>query len=460
MSELPKGWAWTELGATLLDLRNGIATKPDQTTGLPILRISAVRPRHLDLSDVRFLPENAPGLSVYDLRDDDLLFTRYNGNRELVGACARVRGIARRVVYPDKLIRGRVDGRVVDAAFVEYAVNFGESRSYIESKGKTAAGQIGISGGDLRLTPVPVAPLTEQKRIVAKLDDVLGRSRRAREELAAIPALLERYRQSVLAAAFRGDLTADWRTGRSLSFDWIDSRLDAVASGFSYGSAAKSSSKGDIPVLRMGNIQHGRLDWQNLAFTSDPLEIAKYLLRPGELLFNRTNSPELVGKTAVYRGDRAAIYAGYLIRVQCGNRLVPDFFCYHINSTIGREWCRQVKSDGVSQSNINATKLAAYVFSLPTIDEQHEIVRRIDAAFARIDVVRAHVDAELARLDSLDRSILTRAFRGELVPQDPNDEPASVLLERIRIERSQMPAKGTRRPRVRAPQQSARAERA
>ncbi|MEZ4394121.1 MAG: restriction endonuclease subunit S [Polyangiales bacterium] len=284
--------------------------------------------------------------------------------------------------------------------------------------------------------------------IVAKLDDLLARSRRAKEELAAIPALLERYRQSVLAAAFRGDLTADWRAASGFAFDWPEVELASVANGFSYGSAAKSAKSGSMPVLRMGNIQDGKLDWTDLVYTSDPEECVKYRLTDGDLVFNRTNSPELVGKSAVYRGSRPAIYAGYLIRVQCSPTLIPEYVCHHINSSLGRSWRTMVKSDGVSQSNINAKKLAAYSFLLPPLPEQQEIVRRIDAAFARIDAVRESVAAQLASLEALERAILTRAFRGELVPQDPNDEPASVLLARIRAEREAAPVKSRRTKRT------------
>lgn len=107
--ELPPGWAWAKVGEVLVEVRNGISTKPDAEHGLRILRISAVRPSRLDLGDVRYLPSYKEEFRTYELRNGDLLFTRYNGNRELVGACAQVRGLVEPTVYPDKLIRGRVD---------------------------------------------------------------------------------------------------------------------------------------------------------------------------------------------------------------------------------------------------------------------------------------------------------------------------------------------------------------
>lgn len=194
-----------------------------------------------------------------------------------------------------------------------------------------------------------------------------------------------------------------------------------------------------MPVLRMGNIQNGLLDWEDLVFTSDKTEIAKYKLSMGDVLFNRTNSPELVGKTAVFRCEREAVYAGYLIRVRCSEKLLPDFLSFCINGPIGLHWRWEVKTDGVSQSNINATKLAAFEFELPPIDEQREIVRRVEALFALADRVQGQYEAARARVNKLTSSLLAKAFRGELVPQDPNDEPASVLLERLQAGKASAP---------------------
>jgi type I restriction enzyme S subunit len=221
------------------------------------------------------------------------------------------------------------------------------------------------------------------------------------------------------------------------------------ASDFSYGSAAKSAPSGNVPVLRMGNIQDGNLDWSDLVYTSDPREIEKYRLTAGDVLFNRTNSPALVGKTAVYRGERPAIYAGYLIRVRCGERLDPEYLAYCLNSSPGRDYCRRVKTDGVSQSNINAKKLAAFEFKLPSMDEQREIVRRIEAAMDWLNIVATEQEKAARLLDHLDQGLLAKAFCGELVPQDPNDETAETLLERIRAARSTEP-KSRRGRRARA----------
>ena len=312
-------------------------------------------------------------------------------------------------------------------------------------------GVTGVGGSLTRTQPkrvatflVPIAPLNEQKLIADKLDALLMRVDACRERLDRIPLILKRFRQAVLVAGTSGQLTEEWREVQSLNkmVRWVS--LEDVASEFSYGSSAKSSPSGSVPVLRMGNIQEGKLDWNNLVFTSDKKEIEKYRLLTGDVLFNRTNSPELVGKTAVYKGERSAIYAGYLIRVRCSADLLPDYLNYCLNSPAGRNYCWQVKSDAISQSNINARKLAAFQFEMPPVEEQVEIVRRTEALLAYADRLEARYQAARTQVDRLTPALLTKAFRGELVPQDPNDEPASVLLERIRAERAAQPAKPKR----------------
>jgi len=205
LSELPAGWCWASLDELLLSLRNGIADKPEANNGLPILRISAVRPLSVDLNDVRFLP-NSDKYAEFKLAPGDLLFTRYNGNPELVGSCGLVKSLSRETVYPDKLIRGRVVTGLVNPAFVEMALAAVSAREFIRTKCKTAAGQVGISGGDLRQVPVPLAPVEEQREIVAAVNLLLGKSSSVTSIVSDAYSQFARFEQAALTKAFSGEL--------------------------------------------------------------------------------------------------------------------------------------------------------------------------------------------------------------------------------------------------------------
>jgi len=207
---LPRGWEWTRFGDLLLLLRNGIfVSRPtaDQK-GVPILRISAVRPLALDVDDIRYLPNGnkSKDLQPFFITAEDLLFTRYSGNPEFVGACAMVRRLPMPILHPDKLIRAVVNKDVAEPAFLELAASGGYSRNYILLRRRTTAGQTGISGGDLKNMPVPLPPVAEQARIAQEVErqfSIIHVLVRAVEDSLGRTASL---RHGILNVAFRGNL--------------------------------------------------------------------------------------------------------------------------------------------------------------------------------------------------------------------------------------------------------------
>ncbi|MCP5227409.1 restriction endonuclease subunit S [Accumulibacter sp.] len=202
---LPDGWTWATVDQLLVSLRNGLSRKPENSApGLPILRISAVRPLELDVGEHRYYPPQiGEAVGEYVLRAKDLLFVRYNGTKELVGACALVGAVQDQLLYPDKLIRGRVVAEsLISPGFLAIAANVGQSRKHIDDLIKTTAGQQGIAGGEIKRMPIPLPPVAEQQRIVAEVDRRLSI---IREVEAAVDANLKRaqaLRQATLARAF------------------------------------------------------------------------------------------------------------------------------------------------------------------------------------------------------------------------------------------------------------------
>ena len=221
---------------------------------------------------------------------------------------------------------------------------------------------------------------------------------------------------------------------------WEWTRLCSVSYDLPYGTSKKSSTNGKIAVLRMGNLQNGEIDYSDLVYSSDEEDIKKYYLIKGDLLFNRTNSIELVGKTSVYRGDIPAIYAGYLIRIR--SSLNYEYLNAVMNSSYAREYCTSVRIDAVNQSNINATKLGHFLIAIPSKSEQKRISKKIAESIKVINIIEQEKLDLQAITANVKSKILDLAIRGKLVPQDPNDEPASVLLERIKAEKEELIKQG------------------
>ena len=350
-----------------------------------------------------------------------------------------------------------------------------------------------------------------QHRIVAKIEELFSEMDKGIEALKTARAQLKVYRQALLKHAFEGKLTAQWRAENQdkletaeallkriqqeraqryqqqlaewqtnvkqgslvqragkpkapkplppltadelaelpeLPEGWFGARLGWMTCSVEYGTSAKSAESGACPVLRMGNIQNGKFDWTDLVFTDDEDEIAKYLLREGDVLFNRTNSPELVGKSAIFKSKQPAIFAGYLIRVNQIETIVESqYLNYFLNSHIAKQHGNTVKTDGVNQSNINGEKLVNYSFPFCSLEEQKVIVELLDAKLSEVDQLEQTITTSLQQAETLRQSILKKAFAGLLVPQDPHDEPASVLLARIKAERAVVAKSATVRQR-------------
>jgi type I restriction enzyme S subunit len=219
---------------------------------------------------------------------------------------------------------------------------------------------------------------------------------------------------------------------------WCWATVEQVSYIVRYGTSAKTSNNNaGVPVLRMGNIQDSALDFSNLKYLPiDHPEFPTLLLKAGDLLFNRTNSAELVGKSAIYRGEfPLCSYASYLISVRLLIDYLADYLCFYINSYYGKVWIKSVYTQQAGQANVNGSKLQALVFPLPPLAEQEQIVAEVEARLSNIEHLEKATEDNLKRAERERQSILQEAFAGRLVPQDPNDEPAGILLERIREER-------------------------
>ena len=282
---------------------------------------------------------------------------------------------------------------------------------------------------------IQIAPINEQQRIVNRIESLFTKLDRAKELIENALAQFEQNKMAILHKAFTGELTVKWRKENNIDLSsWQEKTIDELCTSLKYGTSKKSKPEGSVVVLRMGNLQNGEIDWSNLMYTDDKDDIEKYLLKKGDVLFNRTNSPELVGKTSIYRGEYPAIYAGYLIKLDYGKDIIGEYLNYMMNSTKAKHYCYTVKTDGVSQSNINAKKIGAFEIPVPTIEEQQEIVNILDNLLAKYNKIK-NLEQQLEKIELLKKAILAKAFRGELGTNNPDEESAENLLKEILAEK-------------------------
>ena len=290
-----------------------------------------------------------------------------------------------------------------------------------------------LSASKAGLVQFPLPPLSEQQRIVDRIESLFAKLDEAKQKAQEALDSFETRKAAILHKAFTGELTAQWRKEHGVGMEsWENVSVSEICRSLKYGTAKKSSSEGTVVVIRMGNLQDGEIMWDDLAYTNDEEDIEKYKLMPGDVLFNRTNSPALVGKTSIYRGEYPAIYAGYLIKLDYDrSRVIGDYLNYSMNTVSAKEYCNSVKTDGVNQSNINAKKIGAYRFDMPKINEQIEIVRILDDLLSKEQQARESAEGVLEQIDLIKKAILARAFRGELGTNDPTEESAVELLKAL-----------------------------
>ncbi len=444
MTDLPVGWTEVTLGEIADSVKNGIfVSRPGvEPNGVPVLRISAVRPGTLQLDDVRYSAMSEEDLAASDslLTPGDLLFTRYNGNIDYVGACALVPPLAGAVTYPDKLIRVRLDASVVAPEFVSYAFEAPVVRAQVRAVARTTAGQAGISGSSLKAIYIPLPPLTEQRRIVAALEGCLSR-------LATGGSLLEAGKRRLVALDSAGS--------RSMQGELSGAPTvclgDLISEPLRNGHSAPASDTGAVRTITLSAVTQGEFSGRFTKMTgADSVRVRDLWLRSGDILIQRSNTPELVGTSALYRGPNDwAIFPDLLIRVRLREDVIPEYILLVLQSPESRRYFRsRAKGLAGSMPKIDQQTIRALPLKLPSVDQQVEIVRQARELKSRIENLRAVCVTTTRRSTRLRASLLTEAFAGRLVPQDPGDEPASELLARIQAERA-----------TAAPKQKARAAR-
>lgn len=440
MTDLPPGWEWTTLGEIAASVKNGIfVSRPGvEAAGVPILRISAVRPLSLDTGDLRYTRMSIDEIAAQGalLDPGDLLFTRYSGTSDYVGACVTVPPDLGPLTYPDKLIRARIFSNLVDPRFVALAFASPVVRDQVKAALRTTAGQVGISGGALKTIQFPLAPLAEQRRIIAALDYHLSRLDSGNASLERNGSRLGRLVKQVLVRAVPvEEAPAHWKIatvaeagivdlGRQRHPDW-------------------HTGPNMRPYLRVANVFEDRIDLSDVMEMDFPPDVfERFRLRRHDILLNEGQSPEYLGRPAMYRGIPTEVaFTNSLLRFRASSEVDPEWallvFRRHMHA---RRFIRELRIT-TNIAHLSATRFKSVEFPIPPLDEQRALVEKVREQLSGLTRLQAAIDSARAKARTLRRSLLNDAFAGLLVSQDSEDEPASALLERISAERNAQPKK-------------------
>jgi len=335
-------------------------------------------------------------------------------------------------------------------------------RPKIIRENKQGITQVNLNTSIVRNIDIPLPPLNEQKRIIAKIEELFSLVDSVKENLVKTKLLLKQYRQSILKHAFEGKLvpqdpndepasvllekikkekpsqkTSNIVLEKELPKGWVECSLNEITlqinSGFPSG--RHNMDHHGIPHIRPMNInENGEID----------LTILKYVivdnydrLQKGDVLFNNTNSPKLLGKTSIIKDDTNWAYSNHMTRIRFDLDFIESkFIAIYLHKLFLEGYYKIRATNHVNQSSITGKYLSSKIpVPLPPLNEQKRIVAKIEESLSIIEKNEKLVDSLLLQYSQIKNSILKQAFKGKLVPQDPNDEPAQILLEKIQQER-------------------------
>jgi Restriction endonuclease S subunits len=491
MTQLPVEWVTSTIGECFLEIKNGTTSSQNKNgRGNPVSRIETIQKNKFDLNRVQHL-ESPPShvLETYRYQKGDIAFSHIN-SYEHVGKTALYEGDPEILIHGMNLLRLRLGHHLIDPKYAHYFMLTEFFRDQVRQRVGHAVNQVSINQKRLAEVPFIIAPLNEQRRIVAKVEKLLSRVDLAQARLATILRLLKRFRQSVLAAAFSGRITADWRDGEAITpsskdflrdvtrcrrhswsekhsnwtgrrypdpieFDhaelpdvpssWEWTSADAVCSQITDGEHIQPpyQSKG-YPMLSAKHVRDGVVTLEGAGLISEG-DFRKAVQRcapaNGDILIVSVGAT--TGRSAVVENcPRFAIVRSVLL-------LKPLISTQFLLKWLQSPWCfrwMSQASGASAQPHLYIKDTRRMPVPIPPVAEQQEILRRVEALFKTADALEARYRIAKVHVDKLTQSILAKAFRGELVPQHPNDEPASVLLDRIR--KRQKPQENKNRRRV------------
>ncbi|MFE0553014.1 restriction endonuclease subunit S [Streptomyces pilosus] len=440
--ELPAGWAWVRLGE-IADTALGKMLDKKQSTGrhpTPYLRNVNVQWGEISTDDLLVMDIEPEDIDRFTVSKGDLVVCE--GGE--IGRCAiwtRDESIA----YQKALHRVRVSA-ALETRYLRYYLEYAAHSAQLErfSTGSTIKH---LPQQLLREVPIPVPPLAEQQRIVEALEEQLSRLDAAVVSLEAGQRRTRGLESAALAVALEDVASAPVkRLGDLLK--------EPLRNGHSAKATADSSG---IRTLNLTAVTQGKFSDKNTKLTvADPYRVRDLWLTRGDILVQRSNTPDLVGTSAMYAGpDKWAIFPDLLIRVRVGEDVLPEYVTLVLQSRRGRSYFKsRAKGLAGSMPKIDQSAIENFIIPVPALDEQKRVVAAVREQTDRVSRVSAELDRALRRSVGLRNALLRTAFSGKLIPQDSEGEPVRVVLARIRTERaSQAKPKRTRKATAKAPAQ-------
>jgi type I restriction enzyme S subunit len=431
----PSLWLEVELDQIANDVSYGYTAKStSEKIGPHLLRITDIQDNRVNWFEVPYCEISLDQTKKYSLQSGDLVFARTGAT---VGKSFLIQGEIPLSVFASYLIRVRFKNGV-DPSFFSY---FFKSRCYWDqiTEFSSGIGQPNVNGTKLKSLKVPLPALPEQQQIAAKLDELLAQVDSIKTRLDAIPKILKRFRQSVLAAAVSGKLTEDWRGLNDLRIDWKEFKLGDVLK-IDRGSSPRpikqyiTESDDGVNWIKIGDASDSDkyITSTREKITKEGATKSRHVL-PGDFILSNSMS---LGRAYIMKIE-GYVHDGWFV-LRLPGYVNSDFFYYLLSSSSVQDQFTNLAVGGVVQ-NIRSELVKQALVKIPSLEEQIEIANRVEQFFSYADQIEQRVKDAQAHVNHLTQAILAKAFRGELTAdwraQNPDLINGEALLARINAER-------------------------
>lgn len=434
--QIPDNWCWIQLNCIKKDKDSFfdgdwiLSSDMDSDGDVRLLQLSDIGiGDFLDKSDKHISFSTYKKLNCTKLCAGDVMISRM---AEPIARSCIVPEFSYTAITAVDVAIMRCNSAIIINRFLNYLCNtpWFTDLAFSRARGTT---RVRITRANLGEMPLPLPPLSEQQRIVDRIESIFAKLDEAKEKAQAVVDGFELRKSAILHKAFTGELTAKWREEHGVTLDrWTKSTFSEVVDEFKYGLSEKSDYGYDgIPVFRIPNVTDNGLSFDDLKYLSHSQIDSSSLLRKDDVLIIRSNgSKELVGKSVLVPSlDKEYTYASFLIRARLNPKIVPAYFVYYINSSDARIQMFKKAKSSAGINNINSKELGAINILVCSVSEQSEIIRILDGLLAKENAAKEAAESVLDQIDTMKKAVLARAFRGELGTNDPTEESAVELLK-------------------------------
>ena len=434
--KLPENWCWTRI-TVITDILNGFAFKSQHysSAGIRIIRITNVQDGFIqDKKPVYYPLESQKEITPFMLKDGDFLMS-LTGN---VGRVAIIDASFLPAALNQRVACLRIKSE--DSVRKEYIFYFCLQKQFVSDCIKSAKGsaQLNMSTEWLKEYPIPLPPLAEQQRIVDRIESLFAKLDEAKEKAQAVVDSFETRKAAILYKAFTGELTAKWREEHGVGMEsWKTRELAEcfeIVSGIQK-TPARSPKDNPVPYLTVANVYRGRIDLSDIRyFEVTSKEIEKLKLQDKDILIVEGNgSGNEIGRCAIWHNELPlCIHQNHIIRMRRKTAdILPEYALHYLNSEAGKSIMRERSKTTAGLFNLSAGKIKTIPLPMASLDEQSEIIHLIDSLLEKEQWAKESAEAALDQIDLMKKSILARAFRGELGTNDPSEESAVELLKQI-----------------------------